>query len=142
MRQDRGERSCWGWSPGITISLCALALLWVSPSLPRGAIVSELRAQSVGGAAVAEIPGGAIASGTESARGGMRDLSLSAMSNLTHQGHTGTYPNGVAGFSFATTSCNVGDIELEWRQAMDINHPVIVQNLYRTSHTELSREGS
>ena len=46
----------------------------------------------------------------------------------------GTYASvaGVRAYSIATTSCNIGDEELEW--FADTNrHPVIAQNLYRLS---------
>jgi hypothetical protein len=36
-------------------------------------------------------------------------------------------------YSIATTSCNVGDVNLQWMQSPDNRHPVIGQNLFRRS---------
>ncbi len=40
--------------------------------------------------------------------------------------------NGIAGYSFATQSCNAGDLPLDWYfDGVDNRHPVIGQNFYR-----------
>jgi hypothetical protein len=41
--------------------------------------------------------------------------------------------NNVAAYSIATTSCNIGQANLDWVPAPNPNHPVIAQNLYRVS---------
>lgn len=64
-------------------------------------------------------------------QGGVIDLGLSAMSNLSSVGRTGTFPNGVSGLAMSTTSCNYGTVDIMWNQPMAETHPVIVQNLYR-----------
>ena len=37
------------------------------------------------------------------------------------------------GLAVGTTSCNNGDVELDWFALPQVDHPVIPQNLYRMS---------
>lgn len=48
--------------------------------------------------------------------------------------------NGISAYSFATTSCNIGDMEAAW-YATTPDHPVIVQNLYRLKAGRLEQIG-
>lgn len=59
------------------------------------------------------------------------DVTLGQLYGLTAQGHIGTYPNGRAGLSAATTSCNSGDVTVPWNQAMAETHPFIGLALFR-----------
>ena len=47
--------------------------------------------------------------------------------------------DGIAAFSSATTSCNVGTAEAEWIAGSSGRHPVIAQNLYRLSGDTVGR---
>lgn len=60
-----------------------------------------------------------------------QDVGLSSMSGLTQIGRAGTYPNGRGGFAISTTSCGIGTGDIPWFAPMNVNHPVIVQNMYR-----------
>lgn len=59
-----------------------------------------------------------------------QDVGLSAMSGVAQVGRIGTYPNGTAGLAISTTSCGIGTGDIPWFAPMNVNHPVIVQNLY------------
>ena len=48
--------------------------------------------------------------------------------------------NGIAGYSLATTSCNVGDQELLWISNTN-QHPVIGQNIYRAQDGKFEQIG-
>ena len=63
--------------------------------------------------------------------GTVLDVKLGILASITQLGHVGTYPNGRAGLSMATTSCNVGDVDVTWQAAMAENHPGIAMQLYR-----------
>ena len=76
------------------------------------------------------------------AQRGTRDVTLFRLKNLTQVGHTGTFPTGTAGFAFTTTSCNTGDVDLDWRAIMNINHPFILQNLYRVHSGRIEQIGA
>ena len=45
----------------------------------------------------------------------------------------GSATGGQVGLAIGTTSCNNGDVELDWFSLPEIDHPVIPQNLYRMS---------
>jgi hypothetical protein len=53
------------------------------------------------------------------------DVIVGDLPNLQYFGVSG----GIAAYSVATTSCNIGDAQLNWIQN-DNRHPVIAQNLY------------
>ncbi|MFT7464347.1 MAG: hypothetical protein ACI9EF_002702 [Pseudohongiellaceae bacterium] len=59
------------------------------------------------------------------------DVSLGILSGINQVGHTGTFPNGRVGLSMATTSCNVGDVNVTWLAAMNEDHPGIAMQVYR-----------
>jgi hypothetical protein len=63
--------------------------------------------------------------------GDFLDVSLGILSSITQLGHDGTFPNGRAGLSTATTSCNLGNVNVPWLAPMQENHPGIHQALYR-----------
>jgi hypothetical protein len=64
-------------------------------------------------------------------QGSVLDVELGILSSITQLGHTGTFPNGRAGLSMSTTSCNPGDVNVTWLAAMQENHPGIAMQLYR-----------
>jgi hypothetical protein len=69
--------------------------------------------------------------GPNSDRGGFRDVKLGILSGITDVARTGTYPEGMNALSMSTTSCNVGDVDVEWHAPMQEDHPGIVMTLYR-----------
>lgn len=69
--------------------------------------------------------------GDSAALGSVLDVKLGILNSITQLGHTGSFPNGRAGLSMATTSCNVGDVNVTWLAAMNENHPGIAMQLYR-----------
>jgi hypothetical protein len=62
---------------------------------------------------------------------GVLDVSLGGLSNIQHWDHAGTYPTGTAALSMATTSCNVGTVDVPWLAPMQEDHPMIHMALYR-----------
>lgn len=54
------------------------------------------------------------------------DVIVGDLPDLRYFGTSG----GIAAYSVATTSCNIGDAQLNWIEN-NSNHPVIAQNLYR-----------
>lgn len=65
------------------------------------------------------------------------DVKLSDLSTITALGRQGTYPNGVNGFGGATTSCNVGTVQVDWFEAMDTRHPYIATLMARETNGRL-----
>lgn len=63
------------------------------------------------------------------------DVKLGFLSNVDERGREGTYPNGLAGVSMSTTSCNVGNVDVPWLAPMDEDHPGIAMALYRETDT-------
>jgi hypothetical protein len=53
------------------------------------------------------------------------DVKLGALSSLTAQGRTGTFPTGMNGLAMSTTACNMGTVDVPWLAAMQDNHPCI-----------------
>ena len=53
--------------------------------------------------------------GPDFSRGSVLDVLLGELYGITSQGHIGTFPNGKAGLSAATTSCNNGNVNVPWR---------------------------
>lgn len=63
-----------------------------------------------------------------------KDVSLGILNAMTSSGHVGSFPNGRTGLSMATTSCNVGDVNVPWLKAENVlqeDHPGIGMNLLR-----------
>lgn len=53
------------------------------------------------------------------------DVKLGALGPTQVFTHQGTFPNGMIATSVATTSCNVGTVNVPWQAAMDPDHPFI-----------------
>ncbi|GJM45049.1 MAG: hypothetical protein DHS20C21_18910 [Gemmatimonadota bacterium] len=69
------------------------------------------------------------------------DVTLGELYGLTSQGHIGTYPNGTAGLSAATTSCNTGTMNVPWNGPMAETHPWIGLALFREQNGVLEMIG-
>jgi len=69
--------------------------------------------------------------GSEAAGAGVLDVSLGILSSITQLGHVGTFPDGRAGMSMSTTSCNLGNVDVNWLAAMNEDHPGIAMGLFR-----------
>ena len=65
------------------------------------------------------------------ATGAFQDVKLGELYGLNSYGHIGSYPNGISGLSAATTSCNIGDVDVPWEAPMDPDHPTIGLAMYR-----------
>jgi flagellar hook capping protein FlgD len=63
--------------------------------------------------------------------GGILDVRLGVLEGIQQIAHAGTYPGGAVALSMATTSCNVGSVDVPWLAAMDERHPLIHMALYR-----------
>lgn len=63
--------------------------------------------------------------------GDVFDVSLGILNSITQMGRLGTFPNGKAGLSMATTSCNLGNQNVPWLAPMNEDHPGIAMALYR-----------
>lgn len=59
------------------------------------------------------------------------DVSLGILSNLSHLARQGTFPNGMNAFAMATTSCNLGSVNVPWSAPMDEDHPFIAFMIVR-----------
>ena len=64
------------------------------------------------------------------------DVIVGDVSGISSWGSVG----GVSSFSLGTTSCNVGDAELNWISGTN-DHPVIAQNIYRIENGVLEQVG-
>ncbi len=69
------------------------------------------------------------------------DVKLGELYGIDWEGRTGTYPNGMLGLSLATTSCNVGTLDVPWRAPMDERHPTIGMALFRLMNDRLEMIG-
>lgn len=74
--------------------------------------------------------------------GSFLDVECKWLYSITSLGHSGSYPNGVAGLSMSTTSCNPGDVEALWQAPMDEDHPVIAMQFYRETDGLLQQIGT
>ncbi len=74
--------------------------------------------------------------------GGFLDVKLGILGSIQQVGHEGSYPNGLAGLSMATTSCNVGDVDVPWLAPMDEDHPSIHMALYREKDGRFEQIGT
>ncbi len=75
------------------------------------------------------------------ARGGFQDVKIGELYDFHSYGRTGTYPTGLNGFSAATTSCNVGDVDVAWNGPMAETHPFIGLVVFRESNGILEMIG-
>jgi hypothetical protein len=62
---------------------------------------------------------------------GFLDVKLGILSGINQVGHVGTFPDGRAGLSMSTTSCNAGTVNATWLAAMNEDHPGIAMALFR-----------
>lgn len=69
------------------------------------------------------------------------DISLATLGTITPKVHVGTFPNGRQSMAMSTTACNVGTVSVPWKQAMDVNHPGIAQQLYRMMGNRFEQVG-
>ena len=67
------------------------------------------------------------------------DIAVSGVGNndFINYGTSG----GIRAYSFATTSCNVGDEVVNWFQGIGNDHPLIGQNLYRIDNGRIEQLG-
>ncbi len=73
--------------------------------------------------------------------GGLTDVKLGILDSIQQAGHEGTYPNGIAALTMATTSCNVGDVDVPWLAPMQEDHPLIHMALYRLKDGRFEQVG-
>ena len=102
-------------SEEVPVTTKAIALGWKSKVFPVMMVVTCV---------VASIP--AMASDPEGAIG--PDVVVFELPNTSNWGASG----GLRAYSVGTTSCNRGDVPLEWISSTN-HHPVIAQNLYRVT---------
>jgi hypothetical protein len=69
------------------------------------------------------------------------DLLLNEVYGMVSLGKIGTYPDGVLGLSFATTSCNNGEVNIPWNAPMAETHPFIGLLLLREMDGKLETIG-
>lgn len=69
------------------------------------------------------------------------DVKLGILEGIQQAGHEGVHPNGAAGITMATTSCNVGTVDVPWLAPMQENHPLIHMALYRLLDGRLEQIG-
>lgn len=53
------------------------------------------------------------------------DVSLGILNNFSYLNRQGTFPNGTNALAMATTSCNLGSVNVPWFEPMNENHPLI-----------------
>lgn len=63
--------------------------------------------------------------------GGLLDVALGRLEGIQQVARSGTYPNGRVALSMATTSCNLGTVDVPWLAPMEKDHPLIHMALYR-----------
>ncbi|HWN83214.1 MAG TPA: hypothetical protein VNM87_14040, partial [Candidatus Udaeobacter sp.] len=72
---------------------------------------------------------------------GVLDVSLGILSSIQSAGHVGTFPNGIAGLTMSTTSCNLGTVDVPWLAPMQEDHPLIHMALYRLLNGRFEQVG-
>jgi hypothetical protein len=72
---------------------------------------------------------------------GILDVSLGRLTSIQQWAHVGVFPTGTAAISMATTSCNVGTVDVPWRAPMQEDHPLIHMALYRLLNGRLEQIG-
>lgn len=70
-----------------------------------------------------------------------RDVALGILSDISYINRDGVYPTGVVGLAMATTSCNLGNCDVEWHAPMQEDHPGIAMHLYRETAGVLEQIG-
>jgi hypothetical protein len=74
--------------------------------------------------------------------GGLKDVSLGALSSVQQSGHIGAnIPDGTTGLSMSTTSCNLGQVDVPWLSPMQTDHPTIHMALYRLMNGRFEQVG-
>ena len=73
--------------------------------------------------------------------GDLLDVSLGGLDGIQQVAHTGTFPTGQVALSMATTSCNLGTVDVPWLAPMEKEHPVIHMALYRLLGGRLEQIG-
>ena len=61
------------------------------------------------------------------------DIEMGILGIVNDIAAEGTHPNGQVGFAMATTSCNVGAVQVPWKAPMQADHPFIAFLLVRES---------
>lgn len=74
--------------------------------------------------------------------GGGVDVSLGILNGITQMGRIGSFPNGKAGLSMSTTSCNLGSVNVPWLSPMAEDHPGILMALYREKDGTFQQVGT
>lgn len=69
------------------------------------------------------------------------DVKLGILDSIQQAGHAGTFPSGTVGLTMATTSCNVGTVDVPWLAPMQEDHPLIHMALYRLKDGRLEQIG-
>lgn len=72
---------------------------------------------------------------------GILDVSLGILSSIQSAGHVGAFPNGTAGLTMSTTSCNLGTVDVPWLAPMQEDHPLIHMALYRLMNGRFEQVG-
>ena len=72
---------------------------------------------------------------------GIKDVSLGALSSVQQAGHIGTIPTGTTALTMATTSCNLGTVDVPWLAPMNTDHPIIHMALYRLKNGRFEQIG-
>ncbi len=72
-----------------------------------------------------------MAGGTASARTSGPDLIVGHVFECESLGREGALGSGTVGMSCYTTACTIGDIATDWYGLPDVNHPMIMVNMYR-----------
>ena len=75
---------------------------------------------------------------------GQADVIVGDLTGTTHPGGIGPERwgtvDGITGYSIGTTSCNVGDVPLNWF-GFNANHPVIAQHMHRIMNGRIEQIG-
>jgi len=69
------------------------------------------------------------------------DVSLGELNDMSQVAREGNYPTGTMGGAMATTSCNLGTVDVPWHAAMEENHPTIAMALYREMNGKFEQVG-
>jgi len=122
----------------IVVGLCALVPLTTAgladdrdrnAAPARGPTVSAL--PETGSPAPVAVPY-PVAAGSALSEG--PDVMVSELGAVLQSGRMGDIGAGTVGLAVATTSCNKGDVPINWFAFPFTEHPVIPQNLYRLHH--------
>lgn len=78
-----------------------------------------------------EVVGGVLPPSSNVAGSVGPDIIVGDMPDIDQQGRSGSVGSGTVGLAVATTSCNKGDVPVNWFALPNVDHPMIPQNLYR-----------